>query len=132
MISPVIENKFDYKGYECLVVFMPFGYRCGYVEIPKGHKLYRKQYDEMYFLDVHGGITFSNYNNFGGANDKWYVGFDCNHYRDKTDIEAMKKNGFERFVTPDSIFNYGTIRTMEFVDKELKELVDQIKEIQEK
>ena len=29
-MEPVLECKFDYKGYPCVVLFMPLGYRCGY------------------------------------------------------------------------------------------------------
>ena len=30
-MKPILECKFDYKGYPCVVLFMPLGYRCGYV-----------------------------------------------------------------------------------------------------
>lgn len=30
-MEPVLETKFEYKGYQCVVLFMPGAYRCGYV-----------------------------------------------------------------------------------------------------
>lgn len=38
-MKPVLETKFEYKGYQCVVLFMPGAYRCGYVGIPNSHKL---------------------------------------------------------------------------------------------
>ncbi len=29
-MKPVLETKFEYKGYPCVVLFMPRAYRCGY------------------------------------------------------------------------------------------------------
>lgn len=58
-MKPVLEQKFDYKGYPCVVLFMPGAYRCGYVGLPKGHKLAGKSFDDLYYIDCHGGITYS-------------------------------------------------------------------------
>ena len=36
-----------YKGFRYLVLGLTMGHRCGYVEIPKGHKLYGLSYSEQ-------------------------------------------------------------------------------------
>ena len=46
----VVEKKFDYLGYKCVVTFNTMGYRCGYVGLPKEHCLYGKTYDD--YLDI--------------------------------------------------------------------------------
>lgn len=89
----------EYKGFKYLVrnigfkdkldTFHPIGlyqdWYCGYVEIPKGHDLY-----EIDFLDlpneynfVHGGLSYSG---FLMGDDRWFIGFDCNHAYDNPEI----------------------------------------------
>lgn len=41
-----IEINQKYKGYEYLVYASPWGQRCGYVKIPRGHYLYGKSYSD--------------------------------------------------------------------------------------
>jgi len=36
-----------YRGYRYIVLALSGGYRCGYVQIPKGHFLYEKDYSEQ-------------------------------------------------------------------------------------
>ena len=40
------ETEFESNGYNCIVIFGVHGYRCGYVGVPEGHPLYRKEYNE--------------------------------------------------------------------------------------
>lgn len=50
---------------------------CGYVVIPKDHKYYDMDYEEIEEeIDVHGGLTFSG--ELDGI-DGYLLGFDCNH-----------------------------------------------------
>lgn len=68
--------------YKCYVIRpFVFGQWNGYVELPKDHPYYGKYYDDMdNNIDVHGGITYSDYNG--------WVGFDCAHGWDlKPDLE---------------------------------------------
>lgn len=30
----IVEKVFSYKGYQCYIIFLPTGWRCGYVGIP--------------------------------------------------------------------------------------------------
>ena len=67
---------------------------CGYVELPKEHKLYGEtNVDNEFFLnlDVHGGITCARRKEFKQQNDTagyivytadYVVGFDCAHAGD--------------------------------------------------
>lgn len=58
---------------------------CGYVNIPKSHPFYQKNYDEITCeIDVHGGLTFSG--ELNGMSGYW-IGFDCNHYDDNHFIQ---------------------------------------------
>lgn len=45
-----VESDFKYKGYRCVVIFGDMGWRCGYVGIPIGHSLYKKEYTD--YLDI--------------------------------------------------------------------------------
>ena len=45
-----VESDFAYKGYRCVVIFGDMGYRCGYVGIPVGHELYKKEHGD--YLDI--------------------------------------------------------------------------------
>jgi len=68
------------------------GWGNGYVIIPKGHFLYRQEYDVIdSFINVHGGLTFSDHSkelnrDIWGEIPKdtngWVVGFDTGHYND--------------------------------------------------
>ena len=81
-------------------------------------------------LDCHGGITYVGKRLPGidkEDSNKYIIGFDCGHWDDKKDIEKTKEifgeyNLFTIFDWPE-----GTIRTVEFCEKELVNLVEQIK-----
>jgi hypothetical protein len=49
-------------GYPCLMVRNgSMGFWCGYVGLPKGHRLYKQGYDDSYRhgIEAHGGLTFA-------------------------------------------------------------------------
>ena len=46
----IVEREFEHAGYKCVVIFHDGGYRCGYVGVPKGSKLYGKSYMDK--LDI--------------------------------------------------------------------------------
>lgn len=74
-------------GLEWTVTHNGIGFRCGYVRIPKGHPWHGKSYDEIN-ARVHGGLTFSEPDvpcDKGGADDAWWLGFDCSHHGDARD-----------------------------------------------
>ena len=140
-MQPVLESKFTYKGYPCVVLFMPGMYRCGYVGIPITHKLAEKSIDDLMDIDCHGGITYSEHSLYG-CDDKttWWIGFDCGHCFDGYDIEAAKRyfandKDWNRIYGVDFVINsYKTlnaaegiiIRSEKYVKDECKKIVDQI------
>lgn len=76
----------------------------GYVALPQGHPLHGKEYNEIddEINDVaHFGLTYSEL-----EGDDWVIGFDCNH----------------AFDTP-------ATNTVQFVEGNIKEIVDTILEI---
>lgn len=34
ILKPYIESDFMHLGFRCVVLFMPHGFRCGYVQVP--------------------------------------------------------------------------------------------------
>lgn len=90
-ILPVTEARFEHDGYPCVVLFMPMGYRCGYVGAPKTHPAYGKGYHELN-IDCHGGLTYAE-DHLCNQDDAetWWLGFDCNHYGDAPDVVAAKE-----------------------------------------
>lgn len=79
----------------CLMLRASFnGTWCGYVGVPESHVYYKKDFAEIRSVEVHGGLTYSNFceiktaffnkkmgNNYD-KNKYWWLGFDCFHYRD--------------------------------------------------
>ncbi|MEE0100793.1 MAG: hypothetical protein U0I48_03535 [Acutalibacteraceae bacterium] len=131
------ESKFSYKGFPCVVVFMPGGYRCGYVGIPKTSKYFGKSEEKIPF-ECHGGITYAGKCLPGREIEETYwIGFDCAHCFDGRDeklareiysndkdmmryIEAMKSIGE---------FNYPVgVKSLQYVENECRKIVDQITE----
>jgi len=119
------EHEENLNGYHIVVVFNRTA-RCGYIGLPKGHKLEERDYSDFDF-DVHGGLTFgSSAFTFKEDTHDYYFGFDCMHCDDGADIKTMIENGanqHELFIA--SIFQ-GEVRTKEYVLNELKSLVTQI------
>jgi len=130
--------RFEYKGYECLVMRIvnqePYakeehyfgGHVNGYVVIPKDHPFYGKNCDEIDF-DCHGGITFSE------CSDTHLIGFDCAHSMDyipsleklRKEFNVFFKSGPVHEGVLSSYFN-PTYKNMDFCIKECKSIVDQL------
>jgi hypothetical protein len=69
----------ELSGYRCCVWrHGTLGHLNGYVAIPKGHKMWGKNYDFVP-VEVHGGLTYSDEDKETG---EWVVGFDCSHAGD--------------------------------------------------
>lgn len=109
-------KDFEYKGYKCHIHRNPsMLFLCGYVEIPKGNKFYGSDGENM---SVHGGITFyGDHLPYSDEKiyDNWVLGFDCAHAGDYINM------------TSTSVFsNLNIYRDMEYVENEIKQLVDQM------
>lgn len=138
MIEPYQEERFEYKGYPCVILFMPMCHRCGYVGLPKTSKFYGKGYDEI-DVDCNGGLTYAR-NYLSGQEDKetWWIGFDCGHCWDLHDFksaykhfaedeEALKQiKAIEDIYINSACDDYATIKTQEFVLAQCERIVDQI------
>lgn len=132
------EARFEHNGYECRVLFMNMGYRCGYIKIPKGHPLCVDDYDYINeFVNCHWGLTYARYSlNGEKCNDGVWVGFDCHHMDDALDIEALKKyypdEYSDEWLKPHSkVYAYQTIKTLDFCKDQLKSLADQLEATKE-
>lgn len=81
----VLEDNY-YKGYHYVV--LSFGtHPCGYVEVPKGNKLYGLNMDSLPYIDCHGGVTYTRSylgldNNSKAYKDSWFIGWHYAHYMD--------------------------------------------------
>ena len=136
------ERGGHYKNYEYLITLNVLGHRCGYVAVLPQHKANENLEDLD--LHCHGGITFK-------GNDLWakkllsvpcsdnWIGFDCGHYVDMPDYEALKKyfplckfleerERAYRFCW--GIDGVSTIKNYDYVEQQCKGLIDQLIEME--
>ena len=135
MTIPKQEKRFDYKGFPCVILFMPMGYRCGYVGIPKETKINEDS------IDCHCGVSYSS-DSLHRQEDKFthWIGFDCGHACDGFDLAKIK----ELYADDESIikqtlimemigyFSYVTknpVRTLEYCEEQCKGIVEQLIEL---
>lgn len=124
----VLLEKGVYANYEWEVVYNRIGYRCGYVRIPQGHPWHGKDYDDVRttdgdYPDVHGGLTFAEPDadcGTDGADDAWWLGFDCAHAGDAPDPQLPGYHDYH-----DHMIERGTIRTTGYVAAECRKLAEQ-------
>ena len=120
-------KKFVYKGYNCLIRRPhPFtmGHLCGYVEIPKEHKYYEKDYDDI-GINCHWGLTFGSHLDKQAIEEKgfsdfdigYWIGFDCAHCDDLSPMQNIIFN----FIYKDVVY-----RDMEYVENQIKSIVEQL------
>lgn len=141
MLQPKQESRFEYKGFSCVVLFMPMGYRCGYVGLPKGNKYYEKDYDDIP-VSCHWGLTYSE-NHLFWQDDKdiWWIGFHCGHLCDGMDKETFEKYYMDELKSKAvdterasvisaymmfELYSEYPVRTQEYVECECRKIVDQI------
>lgn len=133
--------EFTYKSYKCRISrvclpedfdenFYSGGYLCGYVEIPKDHRLFGNK--EGIFLDIYGhlGITFNE------VGKKHVIGFDCAHYCDfipSSTLKKMQSNQLDDNVELliKIFLKFPTYKNVNFVTEECMKIVDQLIEKQE-
>jgi hypothetical protein len=100
-----------YENYRYVVIRNNMGYRCGYIEVDRSHPWYGKSRDELDFICVHGGVTFSDFDE-----DSSWFGFDCAHFNDAPDLELLPNaGGFTLF--------YGEIRSTDYVSDQCRLLI---------
>lgn len=137
MERPIIENTFHYKGFQCCIIFQPYGYRCGYVLVPQWHSCFEQDYDDIP-VKCHGGLTYSSHKLMERKYPGWWIGFDCAHAGDTVDRyswiryygEEEKQGSFLPLVNLMSS-DFGTVKTLDFCIQECKNIVDQLVEDRE-
>jgi len=105
-------------GYKCFIQRHPeLKHLCGYVDLPKEHKLYGIFSEEEDF-EVHGGVTYTGKREFEQPNyiADYVLGFDCGHAGDL--VPGVK------------IFHEEVYRDIEYVTNECKNLAKQLKELE--
>lgn len=130
MVDPIVEKRFEYKSYPCVILFMPMCYRCGYVGLKRGVAYNTKE------IECHGGITYNEaYLWKQDDPDKWWIGFDCMHYPDGFDIESGMeywRDNEEQYNNMKSMLTRSDCRrepwSLKRVENECKFIVDQIEE----
>ena len=78
-------------------------------------------------FDVHGGITFSRNGRTAGFDKSgWWIGFDCAHSGDGKDFDLMDESQQKIYQDCSSFLRDGIVRSKLYVEKECKNLIDQI------
>ena len=105
-----------YKNFNfCVLRHDPLAHLCGYVEIPKGHKLHGKTIDDLDYLFVHGGQKMNdNLALSGFALTSWCIGFAAFEYHDYC----------PRFRTSKS--EESTYKDMSYMVHQCRELISQV------
>lgn len=86
-------SRFRVRGFECVVLGMSMGHRCGYICVPKSHPWYGRDYNDILSAEVHGGLTFSERRLGSQRSQGWWLGFDTAHAFDWHDPLLMKRLG---------------------------------------
>lgn len=137
----MIENSFTYKGFPCVVKFVPYGFRCGYVGIPKDNPLY--EIDPKIFeceIKCHGGISYIDNKLLGDdREDILWIGFDCGHAGDGYDLMLawerynmvsgfdISREALEHFITHTSDVTASCKpKSLDYVNTECERIVDQL------
>jgi hypothetical protein len=113
-----------HEGLEWEVTSNLMGYRCGYVRVPPGHPWHGRDYDDV-DASVHGGLTFAQpdlHCGKGGADDAWWLGFDCAHCGDAPDPGLP---GCERWPAWHVLEERGVVRTTAYVEEQCRLLIGQ-------
>ena len=70
----------EYMGYRFYILNLGT-HPTAYIEIPEGHDLFGKHYDDIN-IDVHGGLTYAEDHLRGVKENSWFIGWDYAHAGD--------------------------------------------------
>ena len=114
-MAHIIEREWMTKaGLKAVVLYVNNSHNCGYIVLDKGHPYFGKEYDDVPYFNVHGGLTFSgNVRGIAPKGEAWALGFDAAHVGDKT---------FGHSVPGD------TFKDVDYMAFECESLAEQIKE----
>lgn len=117
--------EFVSHGYICVIVrHKELKHLCGYIGVPKRHRLYGVDADAAP-LQAHGGITYSSntpvrrFSKEIANMDLWWLGFDCGHYGDLVPSMLISFRDVE-----------GVYRDMNYVKGELVKLAKQLQQLE--
>ena len=117
-------HKGNYKGYNYYILNLGT-HPTAYIEIPKGNKLYGKDYNEIYEMgydiDVHGGLTYSDNELMLVKSESWFIGWDYAHYDDYTPYDDELQKG---------LFQNLKKWTTEEIMEECKRAIEQIDKLE--
>ena len=129
----VVEDKFYYKGHECICTFNRLGVRCGYVSV------HTKKHHTDYNISCHCGLSFGadKLSDECSPSEEYYIGFDCGHICDGQDLQQAKEYGLignTEYKLMSGILSLGNsakmpIRSLEYVKNQCKSIVDQLEEV---
>jgi hypothetical protein len=130
-------EEFIFLGLPCIAVRNKLGAWCGYVGIPNNHPLRDKSYNQLYDMEVdiniHGGLTFSDYGTFPMNHSQlehkatWYYGFDCAHSGDL--VPSMLALNV-KFGIPTGFSFHESYCTFDYCKSQIKSLARQLRELQ--
>jgi len=112
-----ILHKDKYKKYNYFILNLGT-HPTAYIEIPEGHKLFGKHYDDIY-INVHGGLTYSEDDLLGIKSKSWFIGWDYAHAGDYMGYEELFG-----FINPND-----KKWTTEEIIKDCKNVIEQIIEM---
>lgn len=114
-------------GYRCYIMrHLELKHLCGYVKLPKEHKLYGETNVDNEFLlnlDVHGGVTYAGELKPRYMEVDYAVGFDCAHAGDYSPY-------YLPFIGMNKIKEDETYKDIEYVTNQCKKLAKQLKELE--
>ena len=97
-----------------MVLYVNNSHNCGYIVLGKEHQYFGKEYDDVPYFSVHGGLTFSgNIEDVAPKGDTWALGFDAAHLGDKTGCCSSPED---------------TFKDVDYMANECESLAEQIKE----
>jgi len=117
--TTIVLKKGNIEGFD--YVIMSLGtHPTAYIKIPKGHKYYEKDYDDIN-IDCHGGFTFAGKDfifNPIEIKNSWWIGWDYAHSGDYM--------GY--YETDSPLAGSGKKWTTKEIYKEVKKVIQQLKE----
>lgn len=128
-MKSIVEANGLYKGYKYMVMFLPIGHRCGYVQVPDDHPIHNDcRIDPETSISCHGGITFCHRTTMpdNDTEDHLWIGFDCRHYGDAVDAAALERYFGKSKAEVASYDMKGVVRTKDYVVSECERIIDQL------
>lgn len=112
LTEPITLAHGEYKHYTYYI--LSFGsHPTAYVEVPRGHPLWFKEYDVCSrFINVHGGLTYSNNYLHNLNTGEWTIGWDYAHADDCyysslfSEVYGKQYKTKEIFADVKSVINY--------------------------